>query len=626
MRTPRVPEERRSNLLAGLVLVVFPAAAIDTLLVHLRLEHWAVEAGLFGGMLLLWGALALLALPFAALIRRWRKRRKLAAWSTPLLFCLALPVVGHTVLDQYTVVGAGLSSLHGVGPWLATAGAALGVLVLAILIGVLGRRVRLESKRGALIVALVSSAAALLLPFRSSYHGPTVDTDSARPNLLLVITDTVRARSLKALGGERETSPNLSRLAESAALFADVRSASNFTFTSHLSMLTGVYPSEHGAWLLNMRYDPVRAPHVAAALNLAGYRTAAFVGTNVLAGQSGIEWGFETYDDHVDPGLTYGMAWSLIHDMQALAASVVPALEFDGRPHWIQDFQRPADGSLAAAQAWIEQPDSRPYFCMLNLYDAHWPYLPDAASAAELVRPYDGLVDGFAERKSSLPKGYKMTPEDDAHMTDLYEAEIMELDRKLGAFFDAVGLDNTAVVIVADHGEAFGEGGRYEHNDLIEPQVHVPLLVRPAGGLDEARISAVPGSGIDVAPILLGLAGVEKPATMRGLDLMHVTPPLDRARLVEDRDHLSADQNHFAIYRGGFKFVRTGAKAEGAGLFELASDPDAIVDVSAQFPELAAELDAELDRLRASWGGASETLEETGHTAAGLGDLGYLGD
>lgn len=619
-------DERRSNLLAGFLLVVVPAAALDTVLVHARLGHWQKEPSDFLGMLLLWALLGLLALPFAALIRRWRMRRGLEAWTTPIFVCLALPVASHAVLDRYTEVGAGLSSLRGLAPWLATAVAAMAVLIGAFFVGKLARRVRLESRGGATVVVLASALVALAFPFKSSYQGPPPDPMIKRPNLLLVVTDTVRAKSLLEFGGRRETAPNLARLAESSVLFSDARSASCFTFTSHLSMLTGVYPSEHGAWLLDMRYDPTRAAHVAAVLNMEGYRTAAFVGTNVLAGQSGIDWGFETYDDRVDPGLTYGAAWGLIHDVQALAAQLVPALRFDGRPHWIQDFQRPADGSLAAARAWIEAPDPRPYFCMLNLYDAHWPYLPDAASAEELVGPYDGLVDGFAERKSSLPEGYSMTPEDDAHMTDLYEAEILELDKKLGAFFDSVGLEDTALVIVADHGEAFGEGGRYEHNDLIEPQVHVPLLVRPAGGLEAGRVSDGPASGIDVAPTLLGLAGLERPKEMRGLDLLGEPLPKERTRLVEDRDHLSADQHHLAIYRGGFKFVRTGAKAEGAGLFELAKDPDALIDISAQRPELAAELEAELDAMRSSWGAGAEQLEQSGHAAEGLGALGYLGD
>jgi len=144
--------------------------------------------------------------------------------------------------------------------------------------------------------------------------------------------------------------------------------------------------------------------------------------------------------------------------------------------------------------------------------------------------------------------------------------------------------------------------------------------------LARAERSSAPVSGIDVGPTLQGLAGLTVPAAMRGFDLVHTTPAAERVRLVEDRDHLDARYNHFALYRDGFKFVRVGALAEGAGLFELGSDPDALHDVSAEHPELAAELEALLDAERRRWGAASEELRAGAGGAEGLGALGYLGD
>lgn len=575
---------------------------------------------------MLWGVLGALALPVVWLLTRLSRRVREASWAATLLLCLTLPIACHAALDAFTSMGSGLGGLTGPLPWLSCLGAGLGALLLAWSVAWLVERLSLERTSRLAALVLACAASGMTLPWRSEYRGPAADGEGARPNVLMVVIDTVRARSMGAFGNGRETSPQLDALAASSTRFTDARSPSNFTFTSHLSMLTGVYPSEHGAWLLDLNYDPQRATHVAEVFNTAGYRTAAFVGTNVLSAATGIDWGFEVYDDKVDPGFTYGKAWAMIHDLQSLAASRVAALEFNGRPHWYQDFQRPADGILESARSWIQGPDERPYFCMLNLYDVHWPYLPADEYRDLLVRPYDGPIDGFAERSNGYPAGYTMRPEDDAHLVDLYVAELLELDTKLGAFFEAIGLEETALLIVADHGEAFGEGGRYEHNDVLEPQVHVPLIVRSPGGSEEALLSSAPVSGIDVAPTLLGLAGLGVPERMRGVDLVHTTPDANRLRLVEDRDHLDAAHNHFAIYRAGFKFVRVGPKAEGGGLFELASDPDSLIDVTASYPELAVELGGLLDAERARWGAESEELRAGAGGAEGLGALGYLGD
>jgi arylsulfatase A-like enzyme len=213
-------------------------------------------------------------------------------------------------------------------------------------------------------------------------------------------------------------------------VFEDSLSASTFTFTSHLSMLTGVHPVTHGAHLLDMRFDPARARSIAEDLAAAGYRTGGFVGTDVLSGRTGIARGFEVWDDQVDPPVCDTLAWGFVHDLQALAAKSVAALRFDGRPHWIQDFQRPADEVLGRALAWIRRADPRPWFCFVNLYDVHWPYLPEG-EGGRLVRPYDGPVDGFLFRSDRWRSGYRMRAEDEAHVRDLYDGEVFDLDARV---------------------------------------------------------------------------------------------------------------------------------------------------------------------------------------------------
>ena len=364
----------------------------------------------------------------------------------------------------------------------------------------------------------------------------------------------------------------------------------------------------------------------------AGYRTGAFVGTGVLRAQTGTAWAFERYDDLVDPPVSDTRAWALVHDVQALLAATVPGMSFNGLPHWFQDFQRPARDVLERARAWIAEPDPRPWFCMINMYDVHWPYVPAHESRERWVRPYEGPADGYLKRSDDYDEEHVLGGRDKRHVRDLYDAEMWSLDQDVEAFLGALDLDRTAVVITSDHGEAFGEGGRWEHNDILECQVLVPLIVRPAGGI-AGRSSELPASGVDVAPTLLALAGLEpleregQPYRFDGIDLL--APDAERPLLVEDRDHLDPLDVRIALYDGRWKLQRLGIGTELTWeLYDLEQDPEGLEDVAAAHPEVVQGLAQRLDAVRAAWGADDERdLREggDGNTDA-LQGLGYTDD
>lgn len=618
------------SLLLPLPVLAIVLAALDALLVRSAQPWRASEVELFFHAYFLWACFGLLALLPARLTLRvldarsrpWPARGYDARPWIVLLGWMGLPVVVEILLDEHTTL-VGLAGLAELRPWLELCGAvAGGVAGLALLARFLGN---VPGVRTASVGVALSFAVSLFLPSKSA--PPVRVPADPRPNLLVLVWDTCRADKLEPYGHARPTSPRLAELAEQSLVFEDSLSASTFTFTSHLSLLTGVQPATHGARLLDMRFDPTRASSIAALLSAAGYRTGAFVGTDVLAGRTGIQAGFEVFDDQVDPPVCDTYAWRLVHALQAFAAQVVPALRFNGRPHWIQDFQRPGDEVLTRAAAWIGRDDPRPWFCFVNLYDVHWPYLPER-EGERLVRPYDGPVDGFLFRSDAWRPGYRMQAADKQHVNDLYEGEVLDLDERVGQFLDGLALERggTAVLVTADHGEGLGEGETWNHDDVREPQVRVPLILRlPEPAPRGARV-AVPASGIDVAPTLLALAGLEPAPGMEGHDLLAAAPPGERERWVDDRDHLQPDDYRCALYRGGFKLVRFGVGAEARyELYDLGSDPTGFVDVQAQHPELFAEL-----RSRMLARGAAEDLPpsevELGDAAAGLQALGYAGD
>jgi arylsulfatase A-like enzyme len=619
------------TVLASAASAVVLLAAVDAVATRIGHPSRPADPWTFLEGLALWTVPALAAATLAtALARRLvilRAPRDDPAPAAPVVAALAAaPVFAHAALNAFTRIGGDLSGLASPKPFALGAALVLGSLALALVASRLleGRG---AATRGGLLAAI--ALVGLFLPLGGQPVPARPAAPAGAPNLLLLVWDTARSQSFSFLGGTRPTTPELERFANEALVFANARSVTHFTFTSHLSMLTGRYPTEHGARLLDTRHVPeVGGETVAQELQRAGYRTGGFVGTGVLRATTGIAEGFDAYDDEVDPAGTSTYLWALVHDLQSLLIRKRGPGWNDGEPHWIQDFQRPADDVLDAARAFIENGDERPWFVMVNMFDVHWPYTPSDAARERFATEYDGVVTGHGSRANSFPEGHVMSAEDDAHLLSLYEAEFADLDARVAAFLEALDLpnSNTAVIVTSDHGEAFGEGGRYEHEDILEPQVRVPFVLRLPGAAPRAGRVDAPVSGIDVAPTLRALAGLPQPEGQLGLDLSSVDVPPERVVYVEDRDHHDAGKAQFAAYAGRFKLVWLDALHDDRfELYDLAVDPSGLVDRTDEHPEVAREL---RERLRGerSWlpldrferpGGGIDT--------EALRALGYLG-
>lgn len=323
------------------------------------------------------------------------------------------------------------------------------------------------------------------------------------PNVLLIVMDTVRSASLGLYGYPRPTTPQLEKWAASSVVFDRAIAPAPWTLPSHASMFTGQLP--HALSTDWMKPLDASAPTVAESFRDQGYATAGFVANLTYTSyESGLDRGFVHYDDYP---LTLPLL--LFHTpLGRIDVKGRPPQSASPRAMWnaarsINLFQhrlveagtfRAADAVMADFEQWQASVGTRPFFAFINLFDAHGPYRVDGPSPVPAA-----FVQRFAH---SFPSE-----------RDRYDAAIGWIDDVVGRTLSNLQqrglLDNTIVVITADHGEQFGERGLLGHgNSLYPAAVHVPLLVRAPGQVPAGMRVSTTVSLKDIAATLLDLASI----------------------------------------------------------------------------------------------------------------------
>lgn len=294
----------------------------------------------------------------------------------------------------------------------------------------------------------------------------------AHPNVVLYVEDTLRRDRLSTYGHERATDPHLRSIAENGVVFESTLAASNWTRPSISSLLTSLNPLTHGNRThLDRVADDVTT--LAEAFAEAGYLTASFV-TNYHGGAwSGLDQGFDVSREPTADGASQVKSTLT---SSAIAESLAKFLA------------RHADERI---------------FVHVHTMDPHEPYRPGQEELADLG--LSGPIESLAPEL-------------------LYEAEVRHNDRQLAALDRTLQelqlLDDTLLVFTSDHGEAFGEhAARGHRRSLHAEELDVPWVLRWPGGLPRGRRTRTAAAHVDLAPTLLGLAGLEVPASWQGRDL-----------------------------------------------------------------------------------------------------------
>lgn len=403
-------------------------------------------------------------------------------------------------------------------------------------------------------------------------------------NVILITLDTTRADRVGFLGSKRGLTPNLDALALQAAVFAQAYSQVPLTTPSHATILTGTYPQFNHVTDLG---SPLAKdlPYVPEILRRHGYQTAAFVGSQVLdpksASAPGFDRGFDTYD-------------APFHARQ-------PG---EDRYHSVE---RRGMAVVESALQWLNQHPQRPFFLWLHFYDPHDPYDPPAPfNARYATAPYDGEIA----------------------YVDSAVGKLVAALRKRGLY------QQTLFVVVADHGEAFGEHGELSHGlFLYDDTVHVPLLIKlpgthPARHLIQSRVGLV-----DIAPTLLQELGIAVPTTMQGeslLPLLKAARPTSPSAQASDRpQYAETDYPHRAFGWSSLRSWRAGKylyiDAPERELYDQSADPQDAHNLAGTDPAVADAMAAQLQAFRrqTARAGKSETVL-TPQQASQLQALGYV--
>ncbi|HZL99846.1 MAG TPA: sulfatase [Planctomycetota bacterium] len=423
-------------------------------------------------------------------------------------------------------------------------------------------------------------------------------------HVIVISIDTLRADHLGCYGYGRPTSPNLDELARESLLFERAYSNSNSTAPSHMTLMTGVLPPVHGVRHREAREPSPALPTLAALFQEAGYETTAFADGGYLTAAFGFARGFGRFESR------------------------------------LQRFGDKVDEVLA----WLEDRPARPNFLFIHTYGVHAPYLPLAEHDLFTDPDYDGTL---AQRVSALqPRRddrshaadleqlmavfWKERAEfdelDEAQLVGLYDGCIHEVDAGLGRLLEGLDragwLDEAWLVVLSDHGEAFREHGTFEHRQLYQEELHVPLLIRPPGGLEAPLRVADVVSLVDLPATLLELAGLSAPPFAQGRALAPLAAPGDRVVHATSND----DDRLRAVIVGDEKLIvrPTGQRER----YDLAGDPREGTDLAEQGTEALEEvfraLEEQCRSLRAEVGEPGEAAVLREQDEQDLRALGYV--
>lgn len=386
--------------------------------------------------------------------------------------------------------------------------------------------------------------------------------NSASPPIVLITIDTLRRDHLSLYGHFQETSPNLEAFAKEAVVFTNAWATAGATLPSHTSLLTGTYPTQHGAARNRIPFESrpgLRS--VAELLKQSGYKTAGFVSATPLKSWSGINAGFDVFDEP-------------------------------------KKSTRDCAFTVDRVKQWLQEDAGEQFFLWAHLWDPHDPNVPNSFYSGFAGDPrYEALVDARLVNPSALPGLESHIIEnffdptqsiDRAAVADLlarYDANVRQADQCAQDIFETlqkIGVYDAAIIVVGgDHGQSLGQHDWLGHVTVTEVNLAVPLIMRFPPGMVEPKTIKRVVSNVDVMTTVLSRfkssAGEALAAQAAGEDLLSGHYTRNNAAAVQ----LHPDDIHLTLRQGSFKLTK---KNSDLTLHDLAADPLEIRDIAGLEP------------------------------------------
>jgi len=401
--------------------------------------------------------------------------------------------------------------------------------------------------------------------------------DAEGYNLLIITLDTQRADRLGAYGNKEAQTPNLDKLANEGIMFEHCYSPVPLTLPAHCSIFTGKYPLAHhvrdnGTYQLSMESETM-----AEKMKSKDFHTYAVIGAFVLLGRFGLDQGFDIYDESLDTKKMFNNFESEI----------------------------PASMVYTKFQEWFEGNHNKRFFAWVHFYDAHAPYSP--------------------------PQKYREKFEDS--LEGRYDGEVAFVDEYVGKIIDDLKrkkvLNNTLVVIVGDHGEAFGEHQEYGHGIFCyEEALKVPLIFYNSRLFSKPLRIKTRVDIVDLMPTLLDFYGIDIPGTIQGTSMMALLSGkenLKPKKLYFESMH-GRDERNWAPLMGiideGFKYI----SLPEPELYDLSADPYEKENLFFKKNRMAKEMDNKLRKFVSEYSSVAKDTRRnlTGEDKKHLKTLGYI--
>ncbi|MEE9119171.1 MAG: sulfatase [Calditrichia bacterium] len=433
------------------------------------------------------------------------------------------------------------------------------------------------------------------------------DSDSTLPkmNLLLITIDTVRADRLGCYGYPKKTSPNMDKLSENAVLFENAISQSAVTPVSHASIMTGLLPQNHQLRSLhggvNYELQPGQLT-LAEIMKSNGYRTGGFVSAFPVTHHYGLHQGFDEWDQQFENNDGKG----LITDKDIVNTG---------------NAQRRADVTASRTLSWLKQNAQQPFFIWAHFFDVHDPVL----------KPPKEYLEQFP-----------FTLLDEINILRvLYDCELAFMDAEIGRILkklEEMGVrKNTAVAIMADHGEGLGDHQWWGHCILYQEQIRIPFILSIPGQKKGKRIRELVRS-IDFVPTIVDLLNLNTPKKHhfdgKSLHALINQKGEKKSRVAysESINDLSAyydtpyeKESIYSLNDGRWKFIvhREDSAYKSFELFDLETDPYELKNLYAATPQTAERL---LNQLESYQSYIDNTLQPIidEKAKAKLKSLGYI--